>query len=115
MRMSPVERGVRFAGLSRIHSTEFPVMTEYIVNIAFWLRAHDSFTVEAGSDADAIEKAKAAAETAMQSGIRPEHIEIAERREGIIAFIDRMTPDGRSVVIEDVQFDDDHIHGTPMT
>ena len=36
-------------------------MSEYIVKIGFWLRAYDGFTVEAESDADAIEQAKAAA------------------------------------------------------
>jgi hypothetical protein len=34
-------------------------MTKYIVKIGFWLRAYDGFTVEAESDADAIEQAKA--------------------------------------------------------
>ena len=86
-------------------------MSEYIVKIGFWLRAYDGFTVEADSDADAIEKAKAAAKTGMESGTYPEHIEIAERREGIIAFIDRVTPPGRDVVTEGVEFDDDRIHG----
>jgi hypothetical protein len=33
-------------------------MNEYIVKLDFWLRAHDSFTVEADSDADVIEKAQ---------------------------------------------------------
>ena len=84
-------------------------MTEYTVKIGFWLRAYDGFTVEANSDAEAIEKAKAAARTAMESGANPEHIEIAERREGIIAFIDRVAPDARHAVIEDVAFDDDRI------
>lgn len=88
-------------------------MTEYIVKIGFWLRAYDGFTVEADSDAEAIEKAKAAAATAMESVAQPEHVEIEERREGIIAFIDRITPDGREAVIEDVAFDDDRIHPPP--
>ena len=88
-------------------------MTEYIVKIGFWLRAYDGFTVEADSDADAIEKAKAAARAAMQSCAHPEHIDIEERREGVIAFIDRMAPDGRHAVAEDVAFDDDRIHDSP--
>ncbi|WP_245297063.1 MULTISPECIES: hypothetical protein [Rhodomicrobium] len=67
-------------------------MTEYIVKIGFWVRAYDGFTVEANSDAEAIEKAKAAAAIAMKSIAHPEHIEIDERREGVIAFIDRITP-----------------------
>jgi hypothetical protein len=36
-----------------------------------------------------------------------------KRREGIIAFIDRVGPDGRHAVVEDVQFDDDRIHDVP--
>ena len=39
-------------------------MTEYIIKIGFWVRAYDSFTVEADSDEQAIEKAKTAAKTA---------------------------------------------------
>jgi hypothetical protein len=88
-------------------------MTEDIVKIGFWLRAYDGFTVEADSDAQAIEKAKAAAATAMESVAQPEHVEIEERREGIIAFIDRIISDGREAVIEDVAFDDDRIHHPP--
>jgi hypothetical protein len=88
-------------------------MTEYIVKIGFWLRAYDGFTVEADSDADAIEKAKAAAKVAMESCAHPEHIDFEERREGVIAFIDRMAPDGRHAVAEDVAFDDDRIHDSP--
>jgi len=86
-------------------------MTEYTVKIAFWLRAYDGFTFEAESDAEAVGKAKAMAKTAMGSCAHPEHIEIEERREGIIAFIDRITPQGRIPVAEDVTFDDDRIHG----
>jgi hypothetical protein len=41
---------------------------------------------------------------------RPEHVEFDERREGLIAFIDRVSADGRHAVIEDVAFDDDRIH-----
>jgi hypothetical protein len=85
-------------------------MTEYIVKIGFWLRAFDSVKVEARTDAEAIEKAKAAARTAMESMAIPEHVDTDERREGVIAYIDRLTSDGREEVIEDVEFDDDRIH-----
>jgi hypothetical protein len=85
-------------------------MSEYIVKIGFWLRAYDGFTVEADSDATAIAKAKAAAQTAMESNAHPEHIDIEERREGVIAFIDRIAPDGRHAIAEDVEFGDDRIH-----
>ena len=84
-------------------------MTEYVVKIGFWLRAYDGFIVEANSDAEAIEKAKVAAKTAMECSAHPEHIEIEERREGVITFIDRITPNGRDAVIEGVAFDGDRI------
>jgi hypothetical protein len=87
-------------------------MTEYIVKIGFWLRAYDSRTIDAASDAEAIEQAKVAA-AAMESMAIPEHVDTDERREGIIAFIDRVTPNGREAVIEDVEFDDDRIHDPP--
>lgn len=88
-------------------------MTEYIVKIAFWLRAFDSVNVEARTDAEAIEKAKAASRTAMESTAIPEHVDTDERREGVIAYIDRLISDGREEVIEDVEFDDDRIHSPP--
>jgi hypothetical protein len=46
----------------------------------------------------------------LDSAAHPEHIEISERRESIIVFIDRITPDGRQAVIEDVPFTGDHVH-----
>ena len=75
-------------------------MTEYVVKIGFWLRAYDSVTVEADADAEAIEKAKIAATTAMTSTAHREHVEFDERREGVIAFIDRVTPDGLLISAE---------------
>lgn len=88
-------------------------MTEYIVKIGFWLRAYDSRTIDAASDAEAIEQAKVASAAAMESMAIPEHVDTDERREGIIAFIGRVTPNGREAVIEDVEFDDDRIHDPP--
>ena len=85
-------------------------MSEYIVKVGFWLRAYDSFAVEADSDADAIAQAKVAAKTAMESAASPEYIEIGERHRGIIVFIDRITRDGRQAVIEDVPFTGDRVH-----
>jgi hypothetical protein len=49
----------------------------------------------------------------MESGAHPEHIDIEERQEGIIAYIDRVGPNGRHAIIEDVAFDDDRIHDAP--
>ncbi len=85
-------------------------MTEYVVKIGFWLRAYDGFTVNAESDAEAIEKAKVAAKTAMESVAQPEHVDVDQRREGVIVYIDRDAAEGRVAVIEDVEFDDDRIH-----
>ena len=85
-------------------------MTEYVAKVGFWLRAFDSITVEADSDAEAVEKAKLAATAAMGSTSHPEHVDFDERTEGIIAFIDRITPNGREAVVEDVAFDADRIH-----
>ena len=84
-------------------------MTEYLVKVGFWLRAYDSVTVEAATDADAIEKAKTAATTAMQSRAYPEAIDTDERRQGVIAYIDRLAPGTREAVAEDVVFDNDRI------
>ena len=49
----------------------------------------------------------------MESIAYPEHIDTDERREGVIAYIDRLIPDGREEVIEDVEFDDDRIRDAP--
>jgi hypothetical protein len=86
-------------------------VTEYVVKLAFWLRAWDSVTIEAEADAEAIDKAKAAAKRAMESRVMPESIDTDQRREGLIACVDRLDPDRRECVVEDVVFDDDRIHG----
>lgn len=88
-------------------------MAEYTVKVGFWVWAFDGFTVEADSDEAAIEKAKAAALKTMESRACPEHIDLDERREGIIAYIDQITPDDHRVVAEDVTFDSDRIHPAP--
>ena len=84
-------------------------MSEYIVKLGFWLRAYDSVSIEASSDAEALEKAKAAAKANMESRAWPEHVDTDERRQGVIAFIDRLDAAGRAAVAEDVAFDDDRI------
>ena len=86
-------------------------MTEYVVKLAFWLRAWDSVTIEAESESEAVDKAKAAAKRAMESRVIPESIDTDHRREGLIAYVDRVAPDRRECVVENVVFDDDHIHG----
>ena len=84
-------------------------MTEYLVKVGFWLRAYDSVTVDAAADAEAIENAKAAGKAAMESRAYPEAIDTDERRQGMIAYIDRLAPGTRKAVAEDVVFDDDRI------
>lgn len=64
--------------------------------------------IEAESDAAAIVKAKDAAKAVMESFAQPEHID-NERRQGIIAYVDRVAPDDRVSVAEDMSFDDDRI------
>jgi hypothetical protein len=86
-------------------------VTEYVAKLAFWLRAWDSVTIEAEADAEAIDRAKAAAKRAMESRVIPESMDTDRRREGLIAYVDRLSPDGRECVVEDVVFDDDRIHG----
>jgi hypothetical protein len=86
-------------------------VTEYVVKLAFWLRGWDSVTIEAEADAEAIDKAKAAAKRAMESRVIPESIDTDRRREGLIAYVDRLDPDRRECVVENVVFDDDRIHG----
>jgi hypothetical protein len=84
-------------------------MTEYLVKVGFWLRAYDSVILAAATDAEAFQKAKAAAKTTMESRAHPEAIDTDERRQGVIAYIDRLGPSGRKAVVEDVAFDDDRI------
>lgn len=88
-------------------------MTNYNVKIGFWLGAYDGPALKADSDAEAIEKAKATATVALEASDRPEHIEIDQRREGTLIYIDRVTADGPEPVIENVEFDDDSIHPAP--
>jgi len=88
-------------------------MTQYKVKIGFWLSAYDGFALEADSDAEAIEKAEAAAAVAIEASDQPEHIEIAQRREGTNIYIDRVTAEGMEPVIENLEFDDDRIHPAP--
>ena len=86
-------------------------MTEDVVKLAFWLRAWDSVTIEAEADPQAIDKAKAAAKRAMESRVIPESIDTDRRREGLIAYVDRLDPDRRECVVENVVFDNERIHG----
>ena len=87
-------------------------MTEYIVTVGFWLHAYDGFSLEADSDDEALDKARALATASLESADQPEHVDITQRRQGTILYIDRASGDDRESVIEDVEFDDDRI---PLT
>jgi len=84
---------------------------KYKVKVAFWLQAFEAVDVEAASDAEAIVKAKAAAVEIMTSQDGPSHVDYDERRQGVIAYIDRYeTGDNdREVVAENVRFEDDRV------
>jgi len=84
-------------------------MTGYLVKVGFWLRAYDSVTIEAGTAGEAIDKAKAAARILMQSRACPEAIDTDERRQGLIAYIDRVASGCHEPLIEDLAFDDDRL------
>lgn len=90
-------------------------MSEYLIKVAFWVRAFDSLTIEADTDAEAIEKAKGAAKSTMESAAFPEHIDMDERRQGIIAWIDRLSPVGRTQVAEGVAFKHDQVSDAPTS
>jgi hypothetical protein len=85
-------------------------MTEYLVKVHFWLLSSDSVTIEASSDFEAIEKAKGAAVTVMDSHACPETIDFDERREGSISYIDRIEDDERDEVEGVIQFDTDRLY-----
>ncbi|WP_234729630.1 hypothetical protein [Acidocella facilis] len=85
-------------------------MAEYIAKVYFWLCCSDTLSIEAGSDADAIEKAKHEAISAMESHACPDFIDYDERREGAISYIDRVTPNGQEEVTQSIMFDDDRLY-----
>jgi hypothetical protein len=86
-------------------------MSEYMVKVSFWLRAFDSVTIETSDESQLTDLAKAAAITVIRSHAQPEATDFDERREGSIAYIDRVDPAGREEVVGFVPFDDDHLHG----
>ncbi|AOX18497.1 hypothetical protein [Kozakia baliensis] len=86
-------------------------MPTYRVKLGFWLRAYDSFEIDAETSEDAIDRAKKAAHKAMETTAPPEHIDTDERREGSIIWIDQVgLPLGNATIGEDIAFDDDRIH-----
>ncbi|MBB2199902.1 hypothetical protein HLH44_21190 [Gluconacetobacter sp. 1c LMG 22058] len=86
-------------------------MAEYRVKIGFWLRAYDSFTIDASTPDEAIDIARREALQAIESTEKPEHVETDARREGVIVYIDRVgAPVDQATIAEDIAFDDDRIH-----
>jgi hypothetical protein len=77
-------------------------MTDYVVKVGFWLRAYDSVTIEAVSDGEPIDKAKAV-RIVMESRAHPEAIDTDARRQGVIAYIDRVASGRREAVVEDIR------------
>jgi len=63
-------------------------------------RAQQEARAKAEADAEAIDKAKAAAKRAMESRVIPESIDTDRRREGLIAYVDRLDPDIAILIIE---------------
>jgi hypothetical protein len=85
-------------------------VTEYLVKVHFWLPCTDTLTIEAASDAEAIEMAKLRAATVMDAREDPDFIDFDERHEGTISYIDRMTSDGREEVSDLLTFDEDRLY-----
>lgn len=79
-------------------------MSKYIVTVGFWLRAFDSDEIEAGSDIEAVEKARDVALAIMNARTPPAEVDLESRCAGVIAYVDRVTPDGRKAVVEDFAF-----------
>jgi len=52
----------------------------------------------------------------MERMTSPEHIDLDERREGLIVWIDQVgAPIDSATIAEDIEFDDDRIHPTAST
>ena len=81
-------------------------MKKYVVKIRFWLRAFDSTVISAVTDAEAFHLAKAAACHMMYWHGHPEEIDMEERREGLLSYVD--TVDGAcEELAESIVFDGD--------
>jgi hypothetical protein len=81
-------------------------MAEYEVKVAYWVRGYESVAVQAESDAEAIEKAKAAALGVMEHETTPE-LDLGCKRHGTILWIDRHGSNPCEAIAEEVEFDTD--------
>ncbi len=81
-------------------------MKDYVVKLRFWLRAYDSTEISAATDAEAFHLAKAAACHMMYWHGHPEEIDLEERHEGLISYVDTMGV-ARSELVEGMVFDGD--------
>jgi len=72
-------------------------MTDYVVKIRFWLRAYDSMIIAAATDAEAFHMAKAAARHMMTKCSQPEEIDLEDRHDGLISYVDRLDGDRTQV------------------
>lgn len=79
-------------------------MTDYCVKLRFWLRAFDSTTISAATDAEAYHLAKSAAADLMNARSHPDEVDLEERRDGLISYVDRLGHDRRELA-EAVAFD----------
>lgn len=81
-------------------------MTNYTVKLRFWLRAYDSTEISAATDTEALYLARAAARHMMAQTGQPEEIDMEERHEGLISFIDTMS-EAPSPLAAGIVFDGD--------
>jgi hypothetical protein len=81
-------------------------MKKYVVKLRFWLRAFDSAEISAATDAEAFHLAKAAACRMMARTGHPDEIDMDERREGLISYLDTMDI-ARGELAEGIAFDGD--------
>ncbi len=90
-------------------------MTDYVVKIRFLIAAYDGVTIEAANDQEAIAKAQIAAASVMRSSAWPDHVDADDRCEGIIAYIDRISPKGREAIVEDLDLAPASVDPPPRT
>ncbi|CCV16351.1 hypothetical protein [Mesorhizobium sp. STM 4661] len=87
--------------------TEARTTCEYIVNLRFWLCCRDSVDIEAENDTEAIATARRVAAKMMQSASFPASIDVEDRREGLISYIDRVDGDDRAEIADGLDFEGD--------